>query len=173
MPDSGLPAPWRRVTTYAVGGLEYVGYAEDLDLLLVLSSEGRSLYDCRDGTLLARDRAEHAVNTVKLTARAIGPLHNEPVRVAGLYGGGLPLTARDGWMLQVDHDYHRPEPNGRAYPNVSVYITDARSWKAGTYAVKALAARTFPCELRACGFSETGKSFVVATSCELTIFARD
>ena len=28
------------------------------------------------------------------------------------------------------------------------------------------------CELRACGFSETGRSFVIATSCDLTVFTR-
>lgn len=43
------PSPWYKVATYAVGGLLGVGYGEATDLLLVISSQGRSVFDCLTG----------------------------------------------------------------------------------------------------------------------------
>jgi hypothetical protein len=52
------PAPWKHQVTWAVGGLFQVGYVEDSDVLLVLSSAGRGMFDCLVGEKVARDDHE-------------------------------------------------------------------------------------------------------------------
>ena len=52
------PKQWKRQCVASVGGLTEVGFADDSDLLLVVSSTGRSLFDCSTGERLARDRDE-------------------------------------------------------------------------------------------------------------------
>src|SRR5262249_51453755 len=108
--------PWRPHPAYAVGGLFGVGYAAGSDLLLVLSSQGRGVFDCVTGEKLARDHEEahDFFDPVRLIAEGFGPLAGQPVRIAGLFGGGLPLTTSDGWGL---------EPQARAWPTHSVFLT--------------------------------------------------
>jgi len=153
------PLPWELLANYTVGGLFQVGYAAGSDLLLVLSSQGRGIFDCVTGKKLARDydEAHDFFDRIHLTAAGFGPLQGATVRMAGLMGGGLPLSTHDGWGLVVE---------ARAWPTYTFFLTAPGSRDPiclgddGT------------CEFRACGFSETGQSFIFATSCELLVFAR-
>ena len=153
------PSPWQRLPVYAVGGLFQVGYAAGSDLLLVLSLQGRGVFDCLTGSRLARDhvKAHEFFDQIRLTASGIGPLEGQTVRVAGVYGGGLPLTTSDGWRL---------ETGAPAWPAHSVFLSAPGSHE------PIFIGDDGPCELRACGFSETGRSFVIATSCDLAMFTR-
>lgn len=105
-------APWKRVVAHAIGGLTEVGYAEDSDWLLVISSQGRGLFNCLSGERTARDYAAPVgavdwYDEVRLVARGIGAIENQFVRLAGLHGGGLPRFTRDGWSLEtVAPDWH-------------------------------------------------------------------
>jgi hypothetical protein len=154
-----VPPPWRVHPVYAVGGLFGVGYAAGSDLLLVLSSQGRGVFDCLTGEKLARDydEAHDFFDAIRLTAVGFGPLAGQSVRIGGLFGGGLPLTTADGWCL---------EAQARAWPTHSVFLTASGSRE------PVCIGDDGACELRACGFSETGRSFVIATSCDLTMFKR-
>ena len=58
LPTSQPPAPWREVAVHAVGGLTDVAFAESSDLLLVISSVGRGLFDCSSGDRVARDPSD-------------------------------------------------------------------------------------------------------------------
>jgi hypothetical protein len=163
--DISLPSPWRKTGDYAVGGLVEVGYAPDSDLLLVLSSYGRGIFDVVTGERVARDRTEeYPMDSVSLAAPGFDMLDGVTVRTAGLSGGGLPLGTTDGWGLMV-----LPLPftrNGR-------YLVDHEiSLEHGDVEGKVVVYRSTICELRACGFSETGNSFVIAESCDLQLFAR-
>ena len=162
------PAPWTRVAAHAVGGLLEVGYAEGSDWLLVVSSQGRGLFDCLNGARTARDYAEPAgdvdwYDVVRLAARGIGAIENQIVRLAGLHGGGLPRFTRDGWGLEL------VAPD---WPLTSVILSPAHqtvlieSHSAGCVKVAE------DSEIRACGFSETGRSFVVAMSHTVEIYTR-
>ena len=153
------PAPWRRLPVFAIGGLFQVGYAAGTDLLLVLSSQGRGVFDCLVGEKLTRDydEAHDFFDPIRLAAVGIGPLAGQSVRVGGLFGGGLPLTTADGWHL---------EAQARVWPTQLVFLSAPGSRES------LCVGEDGACELRACGFSETGRSFVIATSCDLTIFAR-
>jgi hypothetical protein len=154
-----VPLPWRSHPVYAVGGLFGVGYAAGSDLLLVLSSQGRGVFNCLTGEKLARDyqEAHDFFDPVRLTAAGFGPLAGQSVRVAGLFGGGLPLTTLDGWCL---------EAQARAWPTHSVLLTAPGARE------PLCIGEDGACELRACGFSESGRSFVIATSCDLAMIAR-
>jgi hypothetical protein len=90
------PHPWRVVATVAVGGLRAVGFDRHSELLLVTSTNGRSVIDGATGQRLARDGEEYTDGEVFLEAVGIGPLANRVVRMAGLFGGGLPAATEDG-----------------------------------------------------------------------------
>lgn len=153
-------SPWRQIANHVVGGLFQVGYAEDSDLLLVLSHNGRGIFDGLTGQLIARDSSTDAYdkfNRSKLLAVGFDVLASQQIRVAGLHGGGLPLSTEDNWFLEL------------CKKTDEVFLSKAAPSKDKEYA---LVGHGKLCELRAFGFSETGKSFVIATSCSLVIFAR-
>lgn len=70
------PPPWRHLDTWAVGGLFQVGYAEGSDLLLVLSSQGRGVFDCIADQRVSRDcqEAHDNFDPIRLLANGLGPL---------------------------------------------------------------------------------------------------
>src|SRR5262245_37224768 len=90
------PAPWRRVGSFAVGGLTDIGFGPHTDLMLVVSSAGRGVFDCVTGERVARDASVPAhdeddwQDRFELTAEGIGPMAKQSIRTAGLFGGGLP-----------------------------------------------------------------------------------
>jgi hypothetical protein len=165
LPVAAPSPPWQHVATFAVGGLRGVGYAEDSDLLLVISAQGRGIFDCRLGAKISRDYAdaEEFYDEITLRAQGFGPLDGQVLSIADSFGGGLPNSTRDGWHLQAI-----PLP----WPQHSIVLEEPfRSM----YQDKMSARRVGDdgaCELRAYGFSPTGYSFIIATSCDLAIFSR-
>jgi hypothetical protein len=100
------PAPWRRISAIAIGGLTEVGFAVGTDLLLVLSAQGRGLFDCATGERLARDYEEPTRDSpwygdLDLWAMGIGPLQGQRIGLAGIFGGGLRRATADGWGLEL------------------------------------------------------------------------
>ncbi len=159
------PAPWVCVADLAVGGLSAVGFDRHSERLLIVSSQGRGLVDCTSGQRLARDHGEYYGDEQQLEAEAIGPLAGTIIRMAGLHGGGLPLTTEDGWSLElVTMDW----------PHTDVLLLAPGSWLYGSLHGKESSFYKIATdsELRACGFSYTGRSLVVATSSDLVIYAR-
>lgn len=157
------PQPWTRVAVHAVGGLIGVGYADDSDLLLVVSSQGRGVVDCRTGLRVARDRTEPDDSWCCVRdsrAKGIGPLQGHFVRLAGLNGGGLLTSGREGWSV---------ESLPLDCPDVSLLLVEP--WQCifneGAKFTKLAVER----EVRAFGFSDTGSSLVLATSSDVTVFA--
>jgi hypothetical protein len=162
------PLPWKRVASHTIGGLTEVGYSESTDLLLVISSEGRSLFDCLSGTCMAKDHEVPGTNMIwyepaRLIALGINALSDQFVRLAGWHGGGLPRFTKDGWSLEL------VSPD---WPNTSIIISPP-------YKSVFIDSNSEGCvkiaedyEIRAYGFSETGRSFVIAKSHALEIFSR-
>jgi hypothetical protein len=52
------PSPWKRVATVAIGGLRSLGFDQESENLLILSSQGRGVIDCLTGEKIARDDEE-------------------------------------------------------------------------------------------------------------------
>lgn len=166
-PISDPPSPWFAAGSFAVGGLTDVGFARDTDLLLVVSSAGRGVFDCVNGARVARDDADGQwQDTIALEADGIGPLANERVRTAGVYGGGLCKITRDGWTaedLVLD------------WPAHTLLLVQPGSWVLGDgFGKPAHCTKVaVESELRAWGFSPTGRSLVFASSDTLTCWRKE
>ena len=153
-----LPAAWQKRAVVALGGLFQVGFADGQDLLLVHAAQERRIYDTVWAERLAFDDKEpmDTFDTVRLVADGFALLSEQTVRMAGLFGGGLLRVTQDGFSLEEE----APD-----WPTRRVVLTSPdRS--------RTLVADDGACELRAFGFSQTGLSFVIATSCELLMFGR-
>jgi len=159
------PQPWRAVATVAVGGLRAIGFDRTSELLLVVSSSGRGVFDCASGTRVARDDEEYYEGERTLEAPGVGPLEGMTVRMSGLFGGGLPTMSADGWSIEVIT---------LDWPEKEVLLLPPKSNLFGTLygrppSIHKIASDS---ELRACGFSYSGRSLVIATTSDLTIYGR-
>lgn len=168
LPVTAPPSPWVPVNIHAVGGLTDVAFADGTDLLLVLSAQGRGVLDCASGVRVARDPSEsYPFDEAALVAEGIDMLAGRSLRTAGLHGGGLALTTRDGWTLDV---------HTLTWPTRSVFLTPPGHWLYDPTRRRPLAstcvARESLSELRAAGFSPTGQTFVIATSSDVALFRR-
>lgn len=169
-PQQPPPAPWRSLPEIAVGGLTGVGFGLDPDsgedLILVTSHQGRGVIKCATGERVARDPDPEPAwpDDQALTCQGIGPLAGSVVAICGLMGGGLHTTTADGWSLDV------VAPD---WPIESVLLSRG----GGPYSGEAGSTwwhihREEICELRVVGFSPTGGSLAIASSCGLTLFTR-
>ena len=97
------PEGWNHVTSIAVGGLLSVGFSKtETNLLLVVSSSGRSLVDCATGNKIERDYEEYeGLDKWNLTCKGIGSLNEETITICGFNGGGLPQCNSAGESLEV------------------------------------------------------------------------
>ena len=157
LPPSQPPAPWVRVTSPGIGGLAEVGFLESSDLLLVISSNGRGLFDCESGERLARDQPpDFEYDQNNLLARGIGPVEDKWIRTAGLSGGGLAAATADGWRLKS---------LTLVWPHDFVFLSPPGHWVLGPAFGKPGDVTKFQIQstLRAFGFSPTGKSMIIAT----------
>jgi len=159
---------WKLKLTAAIGGLEDIGFMDDSDKLLVLSSQGLGIFDCHTGECLYRseidwwplfDKAANAMTRVP-------GYHSLPVKVSGLHSDLMLLKkTADDWQVLAGE----PEPDEPPFERflvTKVYLID----KSGN---RTFVAADGPCELRAFGFSDKGNVLVVATSCEVIIWSQD
>jgi hypothetical protein len=172
------PDPWRspmeRFARIPIGGLLGVGFATDPttghDLIMVVSSQGHGLFDAPSGKKIARDRDPDPDPDLEtptgpdLSCPGIGPLTGSQVRIAGLFGGGLHSTTEDGWTLDVvapDWPHHRVllSADGGLCRGAA-----GEHWWHIFHANYS--------ELRAAGFSPSGRTLVIATSSDITFFVR-
>ncbi|GAA2645901.1 MULTISPECIES: hypothetical protein [Streptomyces] len=174
-PALPAPEPWRPVPDRRtpIGGLLGIGFAvhpdRGHDLVMVVSSAGHGLFDAVTGERIARDRDPDFDTSTPdahpdLACPGLGPIAGAPVRIAGLFGGGLHRTTPDGWtldvvspewprdrvILSVDGGAHEGPPGGSWW---HVFHSDYS-------------------ELRAAGFSPSGRTLAVATSSDLTLWTR-
>ena len=140
-----------------------MGIGEKSELLRVISSQGRGVFDCTTGEKVARDYDDAGFqDTCELTAMGIGPLENQLVRTTGLHGGGLALGTDDGWTV---------EDFVLAWPDHALLLVPSGSWAYGD-AYNKTARYTkigIESEVRAWRLSPSGKSLVLATSGDVTI----
>lgn len=167
-PLSPPPAPWKQTWNGSVGGLLEVGFASSSELLLVVSSEGRGIFDCSTGKRVARDYEidmEQWADVIRLTAQGIGPLKDQTLPMAGIWGGGLPLVTSDGWSLEIIALNWAQYTVVLCPPQADVYRDATFGQCNKVYAGG---------PIRACGFSYTGLSFVIAegSGVSLTLFTR-
>ncbi|MGX1367800.1 hypothetical protein RKD19_003159 [Streptomyces canus] len=176
VPVLPAPAPWQPVfeSCAAVGGLLGIGFAthpdSGHDLVMVVSTAGHGLFDAVTGERIARDRNPDPESSTPdtasdLTCPGLGPVAGSRVHIAGLFGGGLHATTADGWHVQVvspvwPHDRVLLS-HGSGMPHRDPH--GERWW---------LVFNSLFSELRAVGFSPSGRTLAVATSSDLTLWTR-
>jgi hypothetical protein len=160
-----VPDPWKLVATLAVGGLRSVGFDRASENLLVVSSQGRGVIDCLTGEKVARDDEEFYENETSLEAQGIGILGDRTIRMSGLFGGGLPSITEDGWQL---------ESVTLKWPEQMLILLPPGSYLYGivTGHPDTMVKIFEDSCIRAYGFSYTGRSFIVATTSDVTVFTR-
>jgi hypothetical protein len=176
-PRADAPEPWTAVggpaSCIAVGGLQGVGFGAHpdtgVDLLMVVSMDGFGMLDTETGVKIARDREpDPDVSTPSgpdLACPGIGVLAGTRVAIAGLFGGGLHATTEDGWTVDVV----APE-----WPHHRVILSadgGANDGPPGTTWWHVFDDQGHG-ELRAAGFSPSGRTLVVATASDVTLFRR-
>ncbi|MEU7292533.1 hypothetical protein AB0A76_04895 [Streptomyces exfoliatus] len=174
-PVMAAPAPWQPVldARTPIGGLLGIGFAvhpdTGHDLVMVVSHDGHGLFDAVTGEKIARDRdPDPATSTPDahpdLACPGLGPVAGTGIRIAGLFGGGLHGTTPDGWTVNVvspdwPHDRVILSADGGANRGAA-----GGTWWHVFHSEYS--------ELRAAGFSPTGLTLAVATSSDLTLWAR-
>ncbi|WP_329621182.1 hypothetical protein OG357_12315 [Streptomyces sp. NBC_01255] len=174
-PVMAAPAPWQLVLDHRtpIGGLLGIGFAVDPDtghdLVMVVSHDGHGLFDAVTGEKVARDRdPDPATSTPDahpdLTCPGLGPVAGTGIRIAGLFGGGLRSTTRDGWTVDVvSPDW----PHDRVILSVDGGANNGAA--GGTWWHVFHSEHS---ELRTAGFSPAGRTLAIATSSDLTLWTR-
>lgn len=169
------PEPWQPVLDRRtpIGGLLGIGFAvhpdSGHDLVMAVSSDGHGLFDAVTGEKIARDRDPDPDTSTpdaspELACPGLGPIEGAPVRIAGLFGGGLNSTTPDGWTLDVVS----PE-----WPHDRVILSaDGGSHRGPAGGTWWHIFHSEYSELRAAGFSPSGLTLAVATSSDLTLWTR-
>ncbi len=159
---------WTHTLTAAIGGLEDVGFVNNKEELVVLSSQGLGVFNCSTGENLFRSPEEWW----PFFDQAIGILtkipgyDNSSIRLSGLHcQNNLRLKTVDGWELFIS-DPEMDEPPFEKYQVQNTFLVrpDGRE--------RFFIGKDGPCEKRAFGFSDTNNSLVFATSCELIVWTR-
>jgi hypothetical protein len=132
-----------------------------------MSSAGLGVFNCLTGDRVARDDgADVDFDAGNLLVGGIGPLKGTRIRTAGLAGGGLTSQTYDGWGIER-HPF--------AFPDEELFVGplgQSMLWTQHGAQTRLYKLGGFVTELRAYGFSPTGRSLVVATSSDVLMFAR-
>ncbi len=158
-----IPQKWEQTAHFAIGGLLSVGFSKNEHFLLVLSSEGRGVFDCFTGEKVARDNEKDGdwYKSAELKCEGIGPIENETINMAGMDGGGLRSGNDEGDHLHLISPFWPKQDilfcsNWKHYLSDNTFENCFRIWSGY--------------EPRAYGFSPSGMTFAVADSAELYIY---
>lgn len=158
---------WKYRNTYAIGGLENIGF--DLaDTLTVLSSQGVGMFNCLTGEKFFRQVVSwwERYDPVTAAISGYGILEGSTIQICGLdVPDFLSKATQDGWILQCAG----PVPDDPPFEKYQVHKIFLTHQNSGHHE---FICQDGACELRAFGFSPTGNSLVVATSCDLVIWSR-
>ncbi|MEZ6196754.1 MAG: hypothetical protein R3F20_13680 [Planctomycetota bacterium] len=143
------PAPWELSLSVTIGGLMAVGFATGTTRFLVLSLQGRGLFDGLTGERLSCDEnlSDEDYDPFRLIGRGIGPIRGEEVRMSGVYGGGLTRVTSDGWWV---------ESCGLEWPEQTIILARPSSTGEEYFRLRS------EIEIVALGFSECGRCLVIA-----------
>jgi len=157
-------SPWRRVGNWGIGGMRAIGYSDCSRYIMVETSDGRGLFDCKTGEKILRDRSKHKDRELELLCDGFGPIEGHSVRMSGLHGGGLPLFASDGWAIEIIS----------SWPKTQVLLIEPGSWLFGAKYGKPDNFQKIwsGYEICGCGFSYSGETLCIGESSDLVIYSK-
>lgn len=149
---------WEFVKTFAIGGLINIGFIENTNLLIAISHNGRGIFDCCKGKKIARNDEDVWQFFDDKTGQVQGfdVLENKIIQTCGLFGDdNLPKKTNDGWTLKLIENHNFKEimlvsPNQDEISVANDEVT----------------------EIKAFGFSNDEKFFVIAQSSDLSLYRR-
>lgn len=159
---------WKKVGFWAVGGLREIGFKNGTDYLMVLGG-GRGIFDCIKNEKIARDRTDYyhyEWNMNNGIVKGFNLFEGEEIICGGFeYKDILKKITSDGWSIKIENG-ERLDYKKEIAPCEIMYLFNQES-------KQKIETQTFFYGInRAYGFSDTGKSFVVATSSDLHIWNR-
>lgn len=160
---------WTHKNTFAIGGLENIGFVNESDNLVVLSSQGKGIFNCVNGEKIFRSDEEwwKDFDQTNSTVKGFDFLKGIKIKTGGLHAEDfLSKKTNDDWKIVASEKQPDDHPFEK-YLVTKIFLNSPDNSE------KFFICKDGACELRAFGFSETGKSLVVATSCELVIWSRE
>jgi len=158
--------PWRQVAVLGIGGLNAVGFDRASETMLVTSANGQSVIDAATGEIVYRNRDADGLDTSALKGTRLDHPADERFDMAGLFGGGLRCMTDDGWSVE------RLGPHCVLHSaGASVQFLDTKWAAHNKDATFHLLDRSGE-DIRALGFSWTGRTLVCATPSTLSIWNR-
>lgn len=159
---------YKYLATVSIGGLYNVGYTDNSDNLIVLSSQGRGVIDCLTGGKIYRDSVDWwaGFEETSDTIMGFGPEAGKNIKIYGVNNPiNFNIKTANGWELTVANPASDDPPFER-FNVTKVYLNNY------SLAEHDFITKDGACELRALGFSQTGRSFVIALSCEIVIWTK-
>ena len=170
IPPAESPKGWAHRGTFAIGGLEYFGFAETSDILVVISTQGRGLIDMAKGEKIARDKStDFDLDRTLLISKGFDILEGETIKLASKYGGSLlPVSNKSQETLVrvsplypcEDIIFQPPYENCFADGHFKNICSDN-------------CVRVYRGFLYCYGFSFSGRYFVIADECGVTYWEAD
>jgi len=119
---------WIKNETFAVGGLREIGFRKNTDFLLVLSADGRGLFDCLAGQKKARNSDDYYSdywNSETGLIDGFDIFKNEKIHCGGFeHPNTLSKTTVDGWAIIVENET-RLDYKQTLQPAQVMYLIDA------------------------------------------------
>lgn len=161
---------WVQKTTCAVGGLREVGFTKDSKYLMVLSGQGRGIFDALSGEKLIRDHSDYYMDEWDdETAIVRGFEFLDGVEViCGGFEAPNPLrqTTKDGWQIVIEKEKRLDWKQDNVDSTVLYLVNNQQE--------QSIEIDYSPYGYdRAIGFSDSGGTFVLATSSEVNIWVKE
>lgn len=142
---------WEFVTSFSVGGFEWMGFSkETTNKMIIISSQKSTILDCNSGKL---DDCIVEYDEQELIA-ICDQLSNEQILIAGQYGGELPKTTPQGEQVLIQ------EKNEFIKTVTFIYNQDKKIKVFEGYG------------LYICGFSYDGNYFMMAEDAGVIVLKR-
>lgn len=156
---------WNKIALYGVGGLREIGFYKNTNLILVLSGQGRGLFDCSTGEKIARDKSDYYTEKWDSNTgivEGIADLKDELIICGGFeYPDKLNKETYYGDKISIKKETRKIWNGSNAECEI-IYI-ESNNDKVEVYFSAYGINRAF-------GFSNTGETFVMATSSDLHIW---
>jgi len=161
---------WKKIGHQPVGGMREAGFIELTDYLIVLGSQGRTIFDCLTNVKTERDRQDYYLenwNSDSGIIEGIGKFKDKEIVCGGFeYPEQLLKSTNDNWIIQIQNENRANYKKEIKMAEVMYLFNPKINSK--------IEVNVFHYSItRAYGFSPTGKSFVITESDGITMWTRN